>query len=222
MKSRLSFCCLGLLVAACTTGGPAASPPSPLMSFFVTSVNPGKGADLGGLAGADQHCQTLASRVGAGKRTWHAYLSAAAAGHAPAVDARDRIGAGPWYNFNGELIARNVEELHSGANHLNKETALTEMGAVVSGRGDPVNLHDILTGSSPEGRSVRGDKDITCGNWTRGSDEGTAIVGHHDRLGPSAEAWAISWNSSHPSQGCSLDALKKTGGGGLLYCFAVD
>jgi len=204
------------LLASCGTSGPGADNP---MSFFVTSANPGKGADLGGLAGADRYCQALATNVGAGKRTWHAYLSTTATAGSPAVDARDRIGNGPWVNAKGRTIANNLAELHGSSNGLNKQTALTERGQVLAGRGDPVNMHDVLTGSSPEGRAMTDGKDTTCGNWTQ-SGAGSAIVGHHDRTGLDDSAPAKSWNSSHPTQGCSLEALKKTGGDGRLYCFA--
>ena len=190
------------------------------MSFFVTSANPGKGADFGGLAGADAHCQTLAAAAGAGGRTWHAYLSATAAGSSPAVNARDRIGKGPWQNAKGEVIAANVDELHS-TNKLNKQTALSEKGELIAGRGDPVNMHDILTGSTPDGKASTAAGDTTCGNWTK-SGEGAALVGHHDRTGLDDSAPAKSWNSSHPSRGCSLEALKGTGSAGFLYCFAVN
>lgn len=187
-------------------------------SFFVTSQNAGRGADFGGLAGADAYCQTLASSAGYGGRTWRAYLSTTGAN---AVDARDRIGRGPWFNVKGEQIAANVDELH-GNNQLTKATALTERGAMVMGRGDAVNLHDVLTGSTPEGRAtLGGSADTTCGNWTRGG-EGSAIVGHHDRQGLQDDAPSRSWNSSHATRGCSLEALKTTGGGGLLYCFAAN
>ena len=206
------------LLGACAMGSGGMSA-GKSMSFFVTSANPGKGADFGGLAGADKYCQSLATGAGAGSRTWRAYLSTTAAGGSAAVNARDRIGTGPWYNAKGELVASSVDELH-GSNKLTKQSALTEKGAVVSGRGDPVNMHDILTGSSPEGRAVSDPgKDTTCGNWTK-SGEGSAIVGHHDRMGLNDSPPAKSWNSSHASQGCSLEALKKTGGNGLLYCFA--
>jgi hypothetical protein len=188
------------------------------MTFFVTSVNPGGGANLGGLAGADRHCQALATAAGAGGKTWHAYLSTSGAG---AVNARDRIGRGPWANAKGEVIASNVEELH-GTNHLTKQTALTERGDMIMGRGDSVNMHDMLTGSSPEGRAVAGSEDTTCGNWTKGGADGSAIVGHHDRMGLRDDAPSKSWNSSHPSRGCSLEALKATGGNGLMYCFATN
>ncbi|CAN7614662.1 hypothetical protein [Variovorax sp. LjRoot178] len=205
-----------IALAACSgmTGTPQSK-----MSFFLTSTNPGKGADFGGLAGADRYCQSLAASAGAGNRTWRAYLSNSALAGSPAVNARDRIGSGPWLNAKGELIASNVDGLHGPDNKLSKQTALTEKGQVISGSGDAVTLHDILTGSSPDGRAVSDGKDNTCGNWTK-SGEGSAIVGHHDRRGLDDSAPAKSWNSSHPTSGCSLDALKSTGGGGLMYCFA--
>ncbi|HEX7889633.1 MAG TPA: hypothetical protein VF522_09765 [Ramlibacter sp.] len=188
------------------------------MSFFVTSSNPGKGADFGGLAGADRHCQTLAAAAGAGGKTWRAYLSTTGAG---AVNARDRIGRGPWVNAKGATIARNVDELH-GTNQLGKETSLTEKGEPIMGRGDAVNMHDVLTGSTPEGRATAtGDQDTTCGNWTKSGD-GSAIVGHHDRMGLTEDPPAKSWNSSHGTRGCGMEALKGTGGAGLLYCFAAN
>ena len=205
-------------VLAAFAGAPAASQPA--MGFFVTSAGPGKGADLGGLAGADKHCQALAATAGAGGRSWRAYLSATPAAGATAVNARDRIGRGPWLNAKGAVVAADVEQLH-GANGLTKESALTEKGELVNGRGDTPNMHDILTGSSPDGRAVAGDKDTTCGNWTL-SGEGSALVGHHDRMGLDDSAPAKSWNSSHPSRGCGQEALKGTGGNGLFYCFAAN
>ncbi len=223
MIRRSSFVALAAsaaaLLAACGAMGP--STPQAGMSFFVTSTNPGKGADFGGLAGADRYCQALATSAGAGSRTWRAYLSASAMPGSPSVDARDRIGNGPWRNLKGDVIATSVANLHSDANNLTKQTALTERGSTISGRGDPVNLHDMLTGSSPDGRAVNDGKDNTCGNWTKSGD-GSALVGHHDRMGLRDDAPSKSWNSSHATQGCSLDALKKTGGGGLLYCFAQN
>ena len=185
------------------------------MSFFVTSAGPGKGADLGGLKGADQHCQTLAKAAGAGSKTWRAYLS-----ESPSTNARDRIGKGPWRNAKGVVVAKDLDDLHKSPN-ITKETALTEKGAVVNGRGDSPNMHDILTGSTPEGRAFPADKDMTCGNWTK-SGEGSAVVGHHDRMGLNDSAEAKSWNSSHPSRGCSLPNLNASGGAGLVYCFAVN
>jgi hypothetical protein len=204
------------LLASCAQFGAPSNP----MSFFVTSANPGRGADFGGLAGADRHCQVLAEAAGAGGKTWRAYLSTTAASGAPAVNARDRIGRGPWQNANGVVVARSVDDLH-GANNLNKQTALTERGAVVSGRGDAVNVHDILTGSMPDGRASSAANDTTCGNWTRGG-EGSALVGHHDRMGLRDDEPSRSWNSSHGSRGCSMEALRASGGGGLLYCFAAN
>jgi len=195
------------------------------MSFFVTSTGPGKGGDLGGLEGADKHCQKLAAAAGAGKRTWHAYLSTQAAklSDTTAVHARDRIGTGPWYNAKGVMIAKNVADLHSTHSNLTKETALDEKGHVVNGRTEEPNKHDILTGSRPDGTAYGGGPfpDATCGNWTKSGADGSAMVGHHDRTGPVDNEWAKSWNSAHPSLGCTQDALRKTGGDGLLYCFAV-
>jgi hypothetical protein len=189
------------------------------MSFLVTSVGSGKGADLGGTAGADAHCQALAEAVGAGGKTWHAYLSTSGDG---AQNARDRIGAGPWVNAKGEQIAANVDELHSDANKLTKATALTEKGEIVKGRGDQPNQHDVLTGSQPDGTAfAAGDKDMTCSNWTSSGD-GSAMVGHSDRTGLRDDAPSKSWNSSHPSRGCSQDALIGTGGNGYFYCFATN
>jgi len=191
------------------------------MTFFITSSGPGNGGNLGGLAGADQHCQTLAQAVGAGGKTWRAYLSTQGEG---AVNARDRIGKGPWQNAKGVVIAKDVAELHNG-NNISKQTALTEKGEVVNGRGDQPNRHDILTGSQPDGTAFTGVQDRTCGNWTR-SGEGSAMVGHHDRIGLDDSAPAKSWNSSHPSRGpgggCAQADLRSTGGDGLLYCFAAN
>ena len=190
------------------------------MSFFVTSTGNGKGADFGGIDGADRHCQTLAAAAGAGIKVWRAYLSTQAADGKPAINARDRIGAGPWQNAKGVTIAASVAALH-GENNLTKETALNEKGEVVNGRGDTPNQHDVLTGSQPDGTAFAAGDDRTCGNWTKGGAEGAAMVGHHDRRGLDNSAPAISWNSSHPSRGgCSLDALKGSGGAGLIYCFA--
>jgi hypothetical protein len=187
------------------------------MSFFVTSVGSGKGADLGGLAGADKHCQALAEAAGAGNKTWRAYLSTQGDN---AVNARDRIGGGPWRNAKGVPIASDVDELHSH-NNLDKQTALTEKGEVVNGRGDQPNMHDMLTGSRPDGRAFPPGEDRTCSNWTS-SGEGSAMLGHHDRMGLRDDAPSKSWNSSHPSRGCSQEALKSTGGNGLFYCFAAQ
>jgi len=206
--------------AAVTILGACASAQPPGMGFFVTSTGSGKGADLGGLEGADKHCQALAAAAGAGGRTWRAYLSASAAGGASAVNARDRIGRGPWSNAKGVVIAKDVDELH-GDNNLTKQTGLNEKGAVVNGRGDTPNTHDMLTGSTPDGRAIAGDKDMTCGNWTRSGADGSAMTGHHDRTGTNPPPADKSWNSSHPSAGCSQEALVRTGGAGLFYCFAV-
>lgn len=189
------------------------------MSFFLTSEGPGKGADLGGLAGADRHCAMLATRVGAGGKTWRAYLSAAAAGGQPAVHARDRIGTGPWVNAKGVQIAASVADLHSDNNKLGKENTLNERGEPVNGRGDTPNRHDILTGSNMDGTLATGTGDTTCGNWTS-SGEGSAMVGHHDKVGGGQNP--TSWNSAHPSRGCSQENLRGTGGDGLFYCFAIN
>lgn len=211
-----------VLLAAC-----ASTPGTGPMGFFVTSAGMGNGANLGGLAGADAHCQKLAAAAGAGGRTWRAYLSAPGAfpspsnaNGVPSVDARDRIGKGPWFNAKGELIARDVEQLHNG-NRINKETALDERGGTIKGRGDTPNEHDILTGSRADGTAFAPQTDTTCKAWTS-NNEGSAIVGHHDRLGPLPETWAKSWNFSHQSAGCSQEALVRTGGSGRLYCFAAD
>ena len=190
------------------------------MSFFVTSTGSGKGADYGGLAGADAHCQNLAKAAGAGNRPWRAYLSTTAADGGKAVNARERIGRGPWYNAKGELIARNIDELHSD-NKISKQTALSETGGVINARGDSPNMHDILTGSDSFGYAFEGNSDTTCGNWTKSTPTGSAQVGHHDRAGISNHAAARSWNNTHPSRGCSQDALRSSGGAGLLYCFAA-
>ncbi len=190
------------------------------MSFFVTSTGPGSGANLGGLAGADKHCQSLAAAAGAGGRTWRAYLSQQPTANLPGVNARDRIGKGPWQNAKGVVVATDVAQLHS-SNNLNKQTALTETGLGVNGRGDTPNMHDVLTGAQPDGSFIAGNVNSTCGNWTQ-SDAGSAMVGHHDKTGLDQSVPARSWNSSHMSRGCSQDALKSTGGNGLYYCFAAD
>ncbi len=191
------------------------------MTFFVTSHGPGKGADVGGLAGADKHCQDLAVSVGAGSKTWHAYLSTQGQG---AVNARDRIGKGPWVNAKGVTIAKDLAELH-GKNNLTKETALTEKGEVNNGRGDKPNRHDILTGARSDGTAFTDDADHTCRNYTS-STQGSVMLGHADRQGLRDDEASRSWNSSHPSRGpdggCSQNDLRSTGGDGLLYCFAVN
>lgn len=209
-----------VLLAALLAMGAAVAQAADL-TFFVTSVGVGKGADLGGLAGADKHCQSLAAAVGAGKHTWRAYLSTQAGNGAKAVNARERIGKGPWRNAKGVVIAKSVDDLHSDGNNLNKQTALSEKGEMINGRGDTPNRHDILTGSMPDGRAPTGENNMTCGNWTQ-SAEGAAIVGHHDRIGLRDDAPSKSWNSSHPSRGCSQEALRSSGGDGLLYCFAAN
>jgi hypothetical protein len=187
------------------------------MGFFVTS-GIGRSADLGGLAGADQLCQSLAQAAGAGAKTWHAYLSTQGAG---AVNARDRIGQGPWKNSKGVVIASNLSELH-GTNNLTKQTALTEKGAIVAGVGEDPVTHDVLTGSRSDGTAFAGNEDRTCGNWTKSGTDGSAMLGHSDRTGLSDDAPSHSWNSSHPSRGCSASGLQSTGGAGRLYCFAVQ
>lgn len=214
---------LVLLAAAAALGGcaPMSSTSQSPMSFFVTSVNPGKGADFGGLAGADAYCQRLAASANAGGKTWHAYLSSRASDNSPAVNARDRIGHGPWQNAKGVVVATSVDDLHGPDNKLNKQNALTEKGEVISGRGDPVNRHDILTGSTADGRVDTSAADTTCRNWTSSTD-GSAVVGHHDRMGTDESAPMKSWNAAHATRGCSMDGLKSTGGAGLLYCFAVN
>lgn len=216
-------------LAAClflSLGALPAAAQSVDMTFFVTSVGPGKGGDLGGLNGADAHCQQLAAAVGAGSKTWRAYLSTQAPNLRDPnfVNARDRIGTGPWQNAKGVVIARNVEELHSDNNSLTKETALDEKGQPVNGRTEKPNKHDMLTGSRPDGTAFAGASffpDRTCGNWTKSGTDGSAMLGHHDRAGPIKSSWATSWNSAHPSVGCDQASLAKTGGAGLFYCFAV-
>ena len=191
------------------------------MTFFATSANPGKGADLGGLAGADKYCGSLAAAVGAGKHAWRAYLSTHSGNGGKVVNARDRIGKGPWYNAKGVLIAKNVDELHTSPN-LTKQTILTEKGAMVNGRGDTPNMHDILTGSDSQGRAITGGTaDTTCSNWSSGADTGSAMVGHSDRQGLRDDVAARSWNATHPSRGCSMPQLRASGGAGLFYCFAA-
>jgi len=209
--------------AVAISGTIASSQQNSSMTFFITSVGSGKGADLGGLAGADQQCQALAQAAGAGAKTWRAYLSTQAAGGAPAVNAKDRIGNGPWQNAKGTVIAKDVADLHGASNNLNKQTALNEKGEGINGSGDSPNTHDILTGSQPDGTAFPAGDDKTCGNWTKSGTEGVAVVGHHDRKGLDDSPPAKSWNSSHQTRGgCSQDALKSTGGGGFFYCFATN
>jgi hypothetical protein len=217
-------------LAACgspPSSGGGSAPTGGRMGFFVTSVNPGNGGNLGGLAGADAHCQKLAGAAGAGGRTWKAYLStsptfaSAAASAVPSVDARTRIGKGPWSNAKGVQVAADLASLHGPGNNITKATALDERGNTIKGRGDQPNDHDILTGSRADGTAFAPQTDTTCGNWTKSAD-GSAVVGHHDRQGPLPETWAQSWNFSHQSAGCSLPQLRTTGGAGLYYCFAAD
>ncbi len=204
---------------------PAGAQSAANATFFITSSGLGKGADLAGIEGADQHCQTLAQGAGAGAKTWHAYLSTQAADGKAAVNARDRIGKGPWQNTKGVVIAKDVADLHSASNNLTKQTVLTEKGEVNNGRGDTPNRHDVLTGSQPDGTAFPPGEDRTCKNWTS-STQGAAMLGHADRMGLRDDDASKSWNSSHPSRGpdggCSQADLRSTGGDGLLYCFAVN
>jgi hypothetical protein len=208
-------------VVGCTTmqAGPKG------MSFFVTSAGPGKGGDLGGLEGADRHCQALAQSAGVGERQWRAYLSTQGArlDDPNFVNARDRIGTGPWQNAKGVVVARSVEELHSDKNNLNRETALDEKGQPVNSRTDKPSKHDMLTGSRTDGTAFGGPPfpDMTCSNWTKGSADGSAMTGHFDRGGSINSPWATSWNSAHPTLGCSQERIRPTGGDGLFYCFAA-
>ncbi len=209
---------LAALATVLLLGASPAPQQSQRMGFFITSAGSGNGADLGGLADADRHCQALAAAAGFGDRTWHAYLSTQATEGQPAVNARDRIGAGPWFNAKGGRVAESVADLHSDNNKLSKENSLTENGEVVNGRGDTPNTHDILTGSQLDGTAFSGPDDTTCGNWTK-SGEGSAQLGHHDRQGGGQNP--TSWNSAHASRGCSQQNLQSTGGNGLFYCFAI-
>jgi hypothetical protein len=213
-EHRMKYAILALTLALPL----AAQTASDKMTFFITSAGPGDGAKLGGLAGADQHCQTLAKAVGAGNKTWRAYLSAGASGGQAAVNAKDRIGTGPWFNSKGEQVASSVADLHSENNKLGKQTSLTEKGEVVNGRGDTPNQHDILTGSQLDGSAFTDAADHTCSNWTS-NGEGSAQVGHHDRQGGGQNP--TSWNSAHGSRGCSQANLVATGGSGRFYCFAT-
>jgi len=221
--NKTTTLCLGMTAALLSLGlSGAAQAQQSNMTFFLTSAGPGKGGDLGGIEGADRHCQTLAQGAGAGGHTWHAYLSTQGAN---AVNARDRIGRGPWRNSKGEVIAQSVDDLHSANNKINKQTALSEKGEPINGRTDTPNRHDVLTGSQPDGRAFAAGDDRTCGNWSK-SGQGSAMVGHHDRQGLRDDDASKSWNSSHPSRGpdggCSQADLKSTGGDGLLYCFATN
>jgi hypothetical protein len=196
-------------------------PQFPEMTFFVTSVGGPQGANYGGLEGADRHCQALAAKAGAGAKTWRAYLSTQAAGNTSAVNARDRIGKGPWVNARGVQIAASVEDLHSPNNKISAETIVAETGRLIPSRLYTVNQHDILTGTQANGTAFPPDKDMTCGNWTKGG-EGSAMVGHADRMGLRDDEASKSWNTSHPSRACDAAALVSTGGAGLLYCFAAN
>jgi hypothetical protein len=219
---KIWLAAVGGIVAATglASSAQAQTPAAEPMSFFITSESSGeKGANLGGLEGADAICQRLGTAAGS-TLTWHAYLSTSSFGGGKIVNARDRIGNGPWYNAKGQLIARTLDELHSPKVPINKQTALTEKGAVVNGRGDTPNQHDILTGSRPDGTAMAGATDTTCKNWTS-STEGTAMLGHHDRTGLDVDPPSLSWNSAHLSRGCTQDNLKSSGGAGQLYCFAV-
>jgi hypothetical protein len=220
---------LALGVSSSTNAQQPAPPPqppqAPNMSFFVTGVNPGKGGDLGGIEGADRYCQTLAERHGAGGKTWRAYLSTQPADGKPAVNARDRIGNGPWQNFKGTVIAANLDELHSDNNKLGFDNSLSERGQIIPGVGFAPNRHDVLTGSTMEGRAFPAGDDRTCRNWSS-STQGAAMVGHIDKKGLRDDPPSKSWNSSHPSRGpeggCSPADFRGTGGDGLFYCFASN
>ncbi len=225
MKTRNIRILAAGAVTAAAFGGLAvatlAQAQQPQMSFFVTSVGLGKGGDLGGLEGADRHCQALAQAAGAGAKTWRAYLSAQAKDGKAAINAKDRIGAGPWSNAKGFVIASNLQELHTLTYKINKTTALTEKGDVVPGRGDTPNQHDILTGSQQDGTVIAGTDDATCGNWTSSTDgQGGAFVGHTDLIGNSQNI--NFWNHSHKTPGCAPANLQRVGGAGLLYCFATN
>jgi hypothetical protein len=214
----LTLCALLAIGAGFVAGRGAAAQGAPKVSFFITSAGPGDGANLGGVAGADKHCQRLAAAVGAGDRTWRAYLSTTGDGKQPAVNARDRIGKGPWYNAKGVAAAQDIADLHSDNNKLSKDVSLLEKGQMINGRGDNPNRHDILTGSQADGTALTGDPAATtCGNWTSNAS-GSTQVGHHDRQGGGASP--TSWNAAHMSKGCSQANLQATGGDGLFYCFA--
>jgi hypothetical protein len=223
-RSQISLVAAALsLGLTATAQAQAPAPPQfPNMSFFITSAPGPNGANFGGLEGADAYCQGLAARAGAGTKTWRAYLSQQAMGGKTAVNAKDRIGNGPWVNAAGTQIAANVADLHDPAKaNINVTTALTETNRMVMSRLFVVNYHDILTGTNADGTAPAADKDMTCGNWTKGG-EGTAMVGHHDRMGLSEAPEAKSWNASHPTRGCDNASLRTTGGNGLLYCFAAN
>ena len=221
-NARLKFAASTTVILATLAVSGCADPQQNRMTFFVTSVGSGKGADLGGLAGADRHCQNLAQAVGAGNRTWRAYLSTAATSTAPGINAIDRIGRGPWQNAKGVVVATDIENLHAASN-ITKQTNLTEKGTVVNGRGDTPNTHDILTGSQTNGLAFPAGTDLTCGDYTKSGADGAVQMGHSDRQGLTEDYYARSWNSSHASRGgCSQPALVSTGGAGLFYCFAIN
>ncbi|MDP4593862.1 MAG: lectin [Beijerinckiaceae bacterium] len=213
-----------LFVAALVMAGPAAAqqpqPQFPNMTFFIATSGP-DGANLGGLEGADKLCQSQAAIAGAGSKQWRAYLSTQEAGGKPAINARDRIGKGPWANAKGVQIAANVEDLHSDKNKISEATGLARNGRMIPGRNYALNRHDILTGSTADGKAYPPGKDMTCGNWTK-NGAGSAFVGHHDRAGLRDDAPSKSWNASHPSRGCSPSQLESSGGGGMIYCFAAN
>ena len=223
VSRMISPACFALAAISVLAAAPAQAQ-SADTGFFVTSTPIGNGGNLGGLAGADNQCQTLAQAAGAGAKTWRAYLSTQAADGKPAVNARDRIGKGPWKNAKGAVVAKDVAELH-GTNALTKQSALSEKGEVINGRGDTPNRHDVLTGSQPDGMAFAAGEDRTCKNWTS-STQGAAMVGHSDRIGLRDDDASKSWNASHPSRGpdggCSQNDLKSTGGDALLYCFAAN
>lgn len=212
MKTTLIATASAAILIASLPGTVALAQDAARMTFFITSAGSGDGANLGGLEGADAICMKLAAAAGAGDKTWRAYLSA------EGVNAKDRIGPGPWQNFKGDVIATDVANLHSGTNNINKQTGLTEIGGAIPGRGDQPNQHDILTGSTADGTLAVGQ---TCNDWTS-NGEGTAMLGHFDRSGPDTLATATSWNAAHPSRGCGQQALIGTGGNGYLYCFVAD
>ena len=216
MKKSLLFTSIALITAATTFT--TINSQENEMSFFITSVGSGDGANIGGVAGADAHCAALASAAGSRGKTWHAYLSAHASDNSPNVNARERIGFGPWYNAKGIQVASNLNNLHSEFMDLGKANSLDENGGMVKGRGDTPNQHDILTGSTLDGRTVDDGSNHTCNNWTS-NDEGTAHVGHFDRTGGGQNP--TSWNSAHGSRGCSQNDLIGTGGNGYFYCFAI-
>src|SRR5262245_2778899 len=215
------FALVASLALLSVTGSQAQQPPpqSPNMTFVVTHDGPGKGGDLGGLEGGDRHCQTLATAAGAGNKTWRAYLSSNAALQGGPVNARDRIGKGPWQNFKGEVVAQNVDDLHGDNNKLTMQAVLTERGTMIPSVGFTPNYHDIITGSTMDGKAHPGNLNLTCNNWTS-STVGSAMVGHSDRRGLQDNLYAKSWNASHMSRSCTPDDLRATGGNGLFYCFA--